>query len=90
MLKPKNDGLPKEQIKRIETQLVSRFRQEQPPANFVEVVPGSIYAIDTKFKLYKALVRTDVYIGGVKQHVSNIRFKLDPLNNVISNSITFN
>lgn len=89
MLKQKNDHLPADQIKRISSQLVSVFRQEQPPADFIEVVPDSIRPVDAKFKLYKALVRTDVYIGGVKQHVSNIRFKLDRVNSVIASSITF-
>lgn len=90
MLKVKNDSLPLEQLKRIATQLVGAFRQEQPPADFIEVVGDSIHPVDTKFKLFKALVRTDVYLGGVKQHVSNIRFKLDRTNNVIANSLTFN
>ena len=90
MLKAKHDALPKDQVKRIDSQLVSIFRQEQPPADFVEVVADSVRAVDAKYKLYKALVRTDVYVGGVKQHVSNIRFKLDRNNHVIAQSITFN
>ena len=75
--------------KKINDQLVAWFQGERPAADFIEVVPDSVKPADPKFKLYKALVRTDVYIGGVKQHISNIRFKTDHRDNVISNSVTF-
>jgi hypothetical protein len=84
------DTLSRDQHKKVENQLVSVFKTEQPPADYVEVVPDSLRPVDAKFKLYKALVRTDVYCNGVKQHISNIRLKLDKGNNVIANSITFN
>ena len=81
--------LPAQYVAQVSQQLVQYFGQEIPPADFIEVVPGSLKAVDTKFRLYKGLVRTDVYIQGVKQHISNIRFKVDPAFNVIFNSITF-
>ena len=77
------------QVKRISDQLVKIFQQEIPPADFIEVVPGSIKPVDVKYHMYKALVRTDVYIGGVKQHHSNIRFRTDKDFNVIASHITF-
>jgi hypothetical protein len=74
---------------RIGEQLVRWFQGERPPADYIEVVPDSIKPVDAKFHLYKALVRTDLYIGGVKSHISNIRFKIDQRDNVIGNSVTF-
>ena len=75
--------------KRVSDQLISVFQGERPPADFIEVVSDSIKPVDKNFHLYKALVRTDVFIGGVKQHISNIRFKTDNSGNVIPNTITF-
>ena len=77
------------QNKKVVDQLVRIFQMERPPADFIEVVEGSVRAVDVKFHLYKALVHTTVYIDGGKEHFSNIRFKTDRDSNVIANSITF-
>ena len=82
-------ALSEAQVDAFASQLVKAFQAETPPADVIAVISNSIKPVDPKYGLFKALVRTDVYIGGVKQHISNIRFKLDKGLNLVANSITF-
>ncbi len=82
--------LPHAAVMRVTEQITNSFMTETPPADYVEVVAGSIKPVDIKFGLWKGMVRTDVYVKHtLKQHVSNIRFKLDAYNNLVPTSITF-
>ena len=73
-------------------QLVRIFQNETPPADYVEVVEDSVQCVDEKFHLYKALVRTDMYFNrlGLKQHISNIRFKITDNFAIKSETVSFN
>ena len=87
-----NKTVPATEAEYMAKQLVRIFQNENPPADYVEVVEDSVQCVDEKFHLYKALVRTDVYFNrlGLKQHISNIRFKIADKFYVKPETVSFN
>lgn len=66
------------------------FEGERPPADDITVIPESVRFVDPKFRLVKCWVRTAVWFNKVKkEHVSNVRVKVDNQFRIIPNSLSF-
>lgn len=86
----KTRGLIVEGAELIACSLANWFGYEQPPADRVSVVPGTLKYIDPFNKVAKASVRTEWDCNdSTKQHVSLVRFKHDNQFRVIARTLSF-
>ena len=78
-------------IRRIGDQLINWFLREDPPASYVNIIPGSLKPIGDSKTNWIAQVMTQVYLTelGAKQHISNVFFRVDGRNKIINQSVTF-
>jgi len=86
----KSRGQIIEGAEKISESLVGWFLREQPAADRVEVLPGSLKYIDPINKVAKASVRTVWRVKSlVRDHVSLVRFKHDSQFRVIPRTLSF-
>lgn len=66
------------------------FSCERPPADEVTVIPESVRFVDPKFRLVKCWVKTVWWVNKTrKEHISNVRVKVDNAFRIIPNSLSF-
>jgi hypothetical protein len=78
-------------LRKLGDQVINWFLREDPPASRVDLVPGSLKAVDSNKTIWYARVLTTVFfpVTGAKQHISRISFHVDTRNNIINNKLTF-
>lgn len=77
--------------RRVGDHLINWFLRESPPADHVDIVPGSLKPVEGRNSAWQALVQTTIFLSklGARQHVSKVYFRVDGKQNIVTNKIIF-